>query len=133
MLIRHFRPHIEIKCDRHSGEYFEVFDGLMLKDGYLYKKVSITSIIYWGVQPSKDELLKFTEMSKAEEEDVSWLSSVYNMRRKMKSSEASDLQGTSEHGKGFNLYDLVLFGLVMHCHAFYLGYSSEMLNYAFML
>lgn len=90
----------------------------MLKDGYLYKKVSIASIVFWGVQPSKDELLKFTEMSKAEEEDVSWLSSVYNVRKKSKSLEAEDRRGASEQGNGFNLHDLVLFGLVIHCHTF---------------
>ncbi|ONK75729.1 uncharacterized protein A4U43_C03F19930 [Asparagus officinalis] len=108
--LEQFRSHIEIRRDRHSGECFEILDGLMLKDGYLYKKVSIASIVYWGVEPSKDELLKFTEMSKPEEEDVSWLSSVYNVRKKIKPSKDSDLKGSSEKGNSFNLHDLVLFG-----------------------
>ncbi|ONM19784.1 4-alpha-glucanotransferase DPE2 [Zea mays] len=34
-----FRPHIEIKRDRQTSEVFEVLDGLMFKDGFLYKKL----------------------------------------------------------------------------------------------
>ena len=56
---RFFGPHIESKRDRQTGDVFEVLDGLMFKDGFLYKPVSIKSIHTQGIQPSFDELEKF--------------------------------------------------------------------------
>ena len=38
---------------------FEVLDGLMLKDKYVYKKVYPDSLSLWGVVPTEEELLKF--------------------------------------------------------------------------
>ncbi|KAL5573981.1 hypothetical protein UlMin_023578 [Ulmus minor] len=38
----------------------QVIDGMMIKDGYLYKKVSIDSLSCWGVMLTEEELLKFT-------------------------------------------------------------------------
>ncbi|KAG0475661.1 hypothetical protein HPP92_015347 [Vanilla planifolia] len=129
-----FRPQIEVRRDRETGEIFEVLDGLMLKDGYLYKKVSTCSLIYWGVQPSAAELMKFENMGKDEVKDTSWLSSVYKARMKKKESETSDPKdgdksnhngGCKSNGKDtnkhnrmdgdkqrctFDLDDLVLFG-----------------------
>ncbi|KAJ0963136.1 hypothetical protein J5N97_028258 [Dioscorea zingiberensis] len=86
------------------------FDGLMLKDGFVYKKVSIGSLVCWGVQPSKAELLNFSESNKDEAEDLDWISSVYSGRRKIKVVEASHQTSNDKQGNGYDLYDLVLFG-----------------------
>ncbi|XP_072956327.1 uncharacterized protein [Typha angustifolia] len=107
--LEEFRSHIEIKRDRQTGDLFEVFDGLMLKDGYLYKKVSVGSLIYWGVQPSDAELLKFSKTSKDEEEDLDWVSSVYVGKRK-NIAEEWDHKAAATKENVFNLHDLVLFG-----------------------
>lgn len=137
---RDFRPHIEVRRDRETGEIFEVLDGLMFKDGYLYKKVSIGALIHWGVQPSSDELSKFEDLGKVEDKDVSWLSSIYKTHIKKKLPETShqkngekynqktgekynqknggksDQKNGEKQRSGFDIDDLVLFGLVIICH-----------------
>ncbi|XP_008794002.2 protein RNA-directed DNA methylation 3 [Phoenix dactylifera] len=105
-----FRPHIEVRRDRQTGEIFEILDGLMLKDGFLYKRVSIGSVICWGVQPSDMELLKFSSVGKDGDEHLNWVSSVYHGRNKMRPTEAADQQVLAKKGNGFNLHDFVLFG-----------------------
>ncbi|KAL0903619.1 hypothetical protein M5K25_028011 [Dendrobium thyrsiflorum] len=129
-----FRPHIEVRRDRETGEIFEVLDGLMLKDGYLYKKVSMGSLIHWGVQPTSDELMKFEELDKDEVKDVGWLSSIYKARMKKKLPETSHQKNGEKYNQkdgeksnpkvgeksnqkdadkqinGFDIDDLVLFG-----------------------
>ncbi|KAJ0963140.1 hypothetical protein J5N97_028262 [Dioscorea zingiberensis] len=105
-----FRPHIQVRRDKQTGEVFDVLDGLMLKDGFVYKKVSIGSLVCWGVQPSKAELLNFSESNKDEAEDLDWISSVYSGRRKIKVVEASHQTSNDKQGNGYDLYDLVLFG-----------------------
>jgi transcription elongation factor SPT5 len=49
-----------MRRDHQTDEVFEVLDGLMFKDGFLYKKVALSSLIYWGKQPTEMELLKFS-------------------------------------------------------------------------
>ncbi|XP_077220123.1 kow domain-containing transcription factor 1 [Tasmannia lanceolata] len=95
--IEEFRPHIQYRSDRLIGEIFEILDGLMLKDGYLYKKVSIGSLSYFDIRPSAVEQQKFN-VPKDASNDSEWLSSLY---------------GPSESKKenGFKLHDLVFFGL----------------------
>ncbi|KAH0462249.1 hypothetical protein IEQ34_009824 [Dendrobium chrysotoxum] len=129
-----FRPHIEVRRDRETGEIFEVLDGLMLKDGYLYKKVSMGSLIHWGVQPTSDELMKFEELDKDEVKDVGWLSSIYKARMNKKLPETSHQKNGEKYNQkdgeksnpkvgeksnqkdadkqinGFDIDDLVLFG-----------------------
>lgn len=99
----------------------------MLKDGFLYKKVSIGSVICWAVQPSDMELLKFSNVSKVGDEDLNWVSSVYRGRNKMRLSEAADQQELAEKGNGFNLHDFVLFGLVFLLQLVYPVASSTIL------
>ncbi|KAL0286332.1 UNVERIFIED_CONTAM: protein RNA-directed DNA methylation 3 [Sesamum angustifolium] len=55
--LEEFRPLIQFRRDRETNQMFEILDGMMLKDGYLYKKVSIDSLSLWGVMPTEDELL----------------------------------------------------------------------------
>ncbi|WOK93955.1 protein RNA-directed DNA methylation 3 isoform X2 [Canna indica] len=104
-----FRPHIELRHDRQTGEVFEVLDGMMLKDGYLYKKVSIESLVFWGVQPSSSELLMFSDGTKDTDEDLNWVSGIYNARKKKPITESDD-KVSAVTKNGYGLHDLVLFG-----------------------
>ena len=76
-LCRELRPLIQYRRDRDTNKVFEVLDGQMLKDGYLYKKVSIDSLSCAGVVPSEEELLKFKSSEKNEADDLEWLSQLY--------------------------------------------------------
>ncbi|WVZ99160.1 hypothetical protein U9M48_044499 [Paspalum notatum var. saurae] len=126
-----FRPHIEMRRDRQTGEVFEVLDGLMFKDGFLYKRVALSSLIYWGIQPTETELLKFSSSpsNRVSADDMDWVSSIYGPKKrnlpveqdmnpsssKMKSSKASNLKASTSNedyddNNEFNLHDLVLFG-----------------------
>lgn len=101
-----------MRRDRQSGEVFEVLDGMMLKDGYMYKWVSNGSVVFWGVQPSESELLKFSNMNKDDSEDLDWVSSVYSGRKKVRLTDESDNVATTSRKNEYKLHDLVLFGLV---------------------
>lgn len=108
----------------------------MFKDGFLYKRVALSSLIYWGIQPTETELLKFssTPTITSSTDDLDWVSSMYGPKKrnvpkepdmepssskasssKGKYSKASSKASTSTEDyedKGFNLHDLVLFGSV---------------------
>jgi len=119
-----------MKRDRQTGEVFEVLDGLMFKDGFLYKRVALSSLIYWGIQPTETELLKFSSspLNRASADDLDWVSSIYGPKKrnipaerdikspsssKMKSSKTSKASTSMENfddNDEFNLHDLVLFG-----------------------
>ncbi|VAH20895.1 unnamed protein product [Triticum turgidum subsp. durum] len=131
-----FGPHIESKRDRQTGDVFEVLDGLMFKDGFLYKRVALSSLIYWGIQPTDTEILKFSSSPsiKSSADDMDWVSGIYGHHKKRnvpresdmkkpasskgKSSKASNLKGSTstencdddEDDAQFNLHDLVTFG-----------------------
>ncbi|CAL9106355.1 unnamed protein product [Musa textilis] len=109
-----FRPHIEVKRDRLTGELFEVLDGMMLKDGYLFKKVSTGSVIFSGVQPSSSELLMFSDVTNNMVEDLNWVSSIYNARKKKPVAETLDDEVSVVTKNDYSLHDLVLFGQ-KHC------------------
>lgn len=79
----------------------------MLKDGYLYKKVSIFSLSYFGVQPSKTELLRFEPAKNDEHQDMEWIARLSEGREK-KNLETFDY--SLEKGNAYQQYDLVLFG-----------------------
>ncbi|KAK9127542.1 hypothetical protein Syun_016339 [Stephania yunnanensis] len=131
------RRHIKSKRDRQTGEVFETVDGLTLKDGYLYKKISVQSLKYLTELPSAEELEKFNPSNEDKSEDMEWLSQLYGEKRKKCSSESSErtgkgesTSGTKKHssksmkattkasedalepkeGNGFQLHDLVFFG-----------------------
>ncbi|XP_042506641.1 protein RNA-directed DNA methylation 3 isoform X2 [Macadamia integrifolia] len=111
-----FEKHIQYRHDRESGLYFKTIDGLMLKDGYLFKRVSIESLCCWNVVPSADELQRFEASKEDQSDDTEWLLGLYGEGRR-KCSEKSDngktnvSKGTSGsmHGSGFELHDLVFF------------------------
>lgn len=115
-IYREFRPLIQIRRDRDTGKVFEVLDGMLLKDGYVYKKVSPDSLNLWGVEPTEEELLKFVPSENNESKDLEWLSQLYGDPKKKRVIRADKGGGKGEGssgsgvGNGFELYDLVCFG-----------------------
>ncbi|KAG0615572.1 hypothetical protein M758_5G052200 [Ceratodon purpureus] len=57
--VKDMRIPVERKRDGTTGELFDQFGGMMFKDGYLYKYVSLKTIDAKGIEPSLDELQKF--------------------------------------------------------------------------
>lgn len=87
---------------------------MMLKDGYLYKKLSIDSLSCWGVMPTEEELLKFSHSDNNESDDLEWLSQLYGEKKKKKTTNekgGEKGEGSSGFGldDGFELYNLVCF------------------------
>ncbi|XP_021745367.1 protein RNA-directed DNA methylation 3-like isoform X2 [Chenopodium quinoa] len=118
--LEEFRPLIQYRRDRDTGKMFEFLDSLMLKDGFLYKKVSIDSLSFWGINPTQDELQKFTISSNDDSGNLEWLSQLYGEPKK-KSIVNIDKGGGKGGGKGegssgsheqssFEVHDLVHFG-----------------------
>ncbi|ESQ40338.1 hypothetical protein EUTSA_v10015856mg, partial [Eutrema salsugineum] len=100
--LEEFRPIIKVKRDRDTGITFEHLDSLMLKDGFLYKKLSLDSLS-WGVIPSKEEILKFRPVEQKEPGDVEWISEIYGEEKKKKIIPTGSVRGKgegSECGKG---------------------------------
>ncbi|XP_011031637.1 PREDICTED: hornerin isoform X1 [Populus euphratica] len=113
--LEEFRPLIQYRRDRDTGKMFEVLDGLMLKDGYLYKRVSIDSLSCLSVLPSEEELLKFKSSENNESENLEWLAQIYVGQKKKRiiGNEKGGEKGEGSSASGqnrFELYDLVCFG-----------------------
>ncbi|KAL5225364.1 hypothetical protein ABZP36_012003 [Zizania latifolia] len=79
---REMHIRVERRRDKDSGEYFEMIDGLMFKDGFLYKTVSIKSISTQNIQPSFDELEKFRKPGDDMNGDMPGLSTLFANRKK---------------------------------------------------
>ncbi|ERN01275.1 hypothetical protein AMTR_s00002p00250180 [Amborella trichopoda] len=73
---------VERRRDPATGEYFETIDGMMFKDGYLYKTVSMKSISSQNIHPSFDELEKFRKPGKDSNGDMASLSTLFANRKK---------------------------------------------------
>ncbi|ESQ43680.1 hypothetical protein EUTSA_v10015730mg, partial [Eutrema salsugineum] len=101
--LEEFRPIIQVKGDRDTGINFEHLDSLMLKDGFLHKKLSLDSLS-WGVVPPREEILKFTPVEQKEPGDV-------YVRGKGEGSECGKGEGSSESKSesSYELYNLVCF------------------------
>ncbi|KAK6933434.1 NGN domain [Dillenia turbinata] len=119
--VREFRPLIQCRRDRDTGEVFEVLDNLLLKDGFLYKKVSIDSLSFWGVQPSEAELQKFEPPKKDESDASEFLTQLYGEKIKKLPTLSDKRDGKGKMEKGecscgpsseneFELHDFVLVG-----------------------
>ncbi|KAJ4720705.1 Transcription elongation factor Spt5 [Melia azedarach] len=114
--LEEFRPLIQYRRDRETGKVFENLDGMMLKDGYLYKKVSIDSLSCWGVVPSEEEVLKFQPSESNESADLEWLSQLYGGQKKKrtitvdKGGDKGEGSSGSSLENSFELYELVCFG-----------------------
>ncbi|XP_024627701.1 protein RNA-directed DNA methylation 3 isoform X3 [Medicago truncatula] len=113
--LEEFRPLIQIKHDRETGKVFQVLDGMLLKDGFLYKKVSPDSLSFWGVVPTEEELLKFGSSENNDSNDMEWLSNIYGDTKKKRVTIADKGDGKGEGssasgaGNDFELYALVRF------------------------
>ncbi|CAH9055381.1 unnamed protein product, partial [Cuscuta epithymum] len=115
-----FRPLITYRKDRDTNEMYEVLDGKMLKEGYLYKKMSVDSLCLWGVMPSEAELLKFEPPKKNVPQDTEWLSQLYgestrkqkikNDKGSGKGGEKGECSSSSGNLNSFEVDDLVFFG-----------------------
>lgn len=87
----------------------------MLKDGYIYKKLSPDSLNLWGVVPTEEEQMKFGHSENNESNDLEWLSQIYGDKKKKRviRADKGDGKGESSSGSGvvngFELYDLVCF------------------------
>ncbi|KAL4178912.1 hypothetical protein AMTRI_Chr13g117530 [Amborella trichopoda] len=77
---RYMHIPVERRRDSITGEYFETIDGMMFKDGYLDKTVSMKSISSQNIQPSFDELEKFRKPGKDSDGDMASLSTVFAYR-----------------------------------------------------
>ncbi|THU57844.1 hypothetical protein C4D60_Mb03t07870 [Musa balbisiana] len=79
---REMHIRVERRRDKDSGEYFEMVDGMMFKDGFLYKIVSLRSISSQNIQPTFDELEKFRKPGDDVDGDVASLSTLFANRKK---------------------------------------------------
>lgn len=65
-----------------SGDYFESIDGMLFKNGFLYKKVSTRSITAQNITPTFDELERFKRPSENGEIGFDDLSNLFANRKK---------------------------------------------------
>lgn len=86
-----------------TGDYFENINGMMFKDGFLYKTVSMKSISTQNIQPSFDELEKFRQPNENGDGDIASLSSLFANRKKghfMKGDRVIVIKGDLKNLKG---------------------------------
>lgn len=75
--------HIRVEHRRDAyGERFDAIGGMMFKDGFLYKTVSIKSISAQNIKPTFDELEKFRKPGESGDGDVASLSTLFANRKK---------------------------------------------------
>ncbi|KAL6635202.1 hypothetical protein ACP70R_027873 [Stipagrostis hirtigluma subsp. patula] len=100
---REMHIRVDRRRNRDSGEYFDIVDGLMFKDGFLHKTFSVKSISTQNIQPSFDELEKFRKPGDDRNEDVASLSSLFANRKKghfMKGDAVIVIRGDLKNLKG---------------------------------
>ncbi|XP_074357445.1 protein RNA-directed DNA methylation 3-like isoform X2 [Apium graveolens] len=113
--LEEFRPLIKNRRDRDTEEVFEILDGMMLKDGYLYKKVSLDSLRCCVVQPSEDDLLKFENSTNEDHGDREWLSELFGEQEKRheKKDNICSMEGEDSSNMSMvdvsKIHDIVLF------------------------
>ncbi|XP_043717650.1 putative transcription elongation factor SPT5 homolog 1 isoform X2 [Telopea speciosissima] len=79
---REMHIRVERRRDAATGAYFENIDGMMFKDGFLYKTVSMKSISSQNIHPTFDELEKFRKPGEDGDGDTSGLSTLFANRKK---------------------------------------------------
>lgn len=98
---------------------YEFFDGMTLKDGFLYKKVPLDSLSFWDVRPTESEAIKFIPANKEESNDVEWLTGLFGERKKKKPTITNNTGGKGEGSSsstmenGLDIPDLVFHGYVL--------------------
>ena len=74
---REMHIHVERRRDPMTGDYFENINGMMFKEGFLYKTVSVKCITTSSIQPSFDELEKFRQPDENGDDDMAGLSTLF--------------------------------------------------------
>jgi transcription elongation factor SPT5 len=81
-IVRELHIRVERRRDPMTGDYFENIGGMMFKDGFLYKTVSMKSISSQNIKPTFDELEKFRKPGDNGEGDMASLSTLFASRKK---------------------------------------------------
>ncbi|XP_074337491.1 putative transcription elongation factor SPT5 homolog 1 [Apium graveolens] len=102
---REMHIRVERKRDPLSGDFFENINGMMFKDGFLYKTVSVKSTTTQGTEPSFDELEKFRQSDESgdDDDDMASLSTLFANRMKghfMKGDNVVVVKGDLKNLKG---------------------------------
>ncbi|XP_010509782.1 PREDICTED: putative transcription elongation factor SPT5 homolog 2 [Camelina sativa] len=101
---RELHIRVEHRRDSMTGDYFETIDGMLFKDGFLYKKVSTKSIVAQNITPTVDELERFKRSSENGEIDFVDLSTLFANRKKghfMKGDAVIVIKGDLKNLKGW--------------------------------
>ncbi|KAL0351574.1 UNVERIFIED_CONTAM: putative transcription elongation factor SPT51 [Sesamum calycinum] len=101
---RELHIRVERRRDPATGDYYEKIEGMMFKDGFLYKNVSLKSLSTQNVQPTFDELEKFRQPGEAGDGDMSSLSTLFANRKKghfMKGDRVIVVKGDLRNLKGW--------------------------------
>ncbi|KAM7518732.1 hypothetical protein LguiB_017694 [Lonicera macranthoides] len=101
---REMHIRVERRRDPMTGDYFENINGMMFKDGFLYKTVSMKSISSQNIQPSFDELEKFRQPGENGDGDMASLSTLFANRKKghfMKGDRVIIVKGDLKNLKGW--------------------------------
>ncbi|XP_057449281.1 putative transcription elongation factor SPT5 homolog 1 isoform X2 [Lotus japonicus] len=97
--------HIRVENKKDSyGERYDAIGGMMFKDGFLYKIVSIKSISAQNINPTFDELDKFRKPGDGGDGDVASLSTLFANRKKghfMKGDAVIVVKGDLKNLKGW--------------------------------
>ncbi|XP_023734660.1 uncharacterized protein LOC111882529 isoform X2 [Lactuca sativa] len=89
--------------DPETGDLYEVFDGMKLKDGYVFKKLSLDSLNF-SSKPSEAELKKFSPGKEQEESNDLNKKQTTNNNQVPEGLSSSDMENT------FEIPDLVNLG-----------------------
>ncbi|CAN1234774.1 Putative transcription elongation factor SPT5 homolog 1 [Linum perenne] len=101
---RELNIRIERRRDPMTGDYFENIAGMMFKDGFLYKTVSMKSITVSNIKPTFDELEKFRKPGENGDVDVASLSTLFSNRKKghfLKGDAVIVIKGDLKNLKGW--------------------------------
>ncbi|CAL5384561.1 unnamed protein product [Camellia sinensis] len=101
---REMHIRVERRRDAMTGDYFENVGGMMFKDGFLYKLVSMKSISTQNIQPTFDELEKFRQPGENGDGDMAGLTTLFANRKKghfMKGDQVIVVKGDLKNLKGW--------------------------------
>ncbi|GAV67733.1 Spt5-NGN domain-containing protein/Spt5_N domain-containing protein, partial [Cephalotus follicularis] len=101
---RELHIRVERRRDPMTGDYFENIGGMLFKDGFLYKNVSMKSISSHNIKPTFDELEKFRQPGENGEGDIASLSTLFANRKKghfMKGDAVIIVKGDLKNLKGW--------------------------------
>ncbi|KAF5735460.1 Global transcription factor group A2 isoform 1 [Tripterygium wilfordii] len=101
---RELHIRVERRRDPMTGDYFENIGGMLFKDGFLYKTMSMKSISSQNIKPTFDELEKFRKPGEHGDGDMANLSTLFVNRKKghfMKGDAVIVVKGDLKNLKGW--------------------------------